>query len=142
MNIVRLSLVGVILLLGACMDPRPASLPETLTVTPPTAAVPAEFAAFSGVWRGRWGSCLDGALAVHTIRPDRSVDTVYAWGDCAQYNTSAGSTEQEGQIVGNVLTLKTFSTGAQASYELVPDGTLAGTYRRDGNITRGVFVRQ
>ena len=142
MNIVWLSFVGLILLLGACTDPRPASLPEKLTVTPPDASVPAEFAAFSGVWRGRWGSCIDGALGVHTIRPDGSVDTVYAWGDCATNNVSAGSTEQEGQIVGKVLTLKTFSTGAQASYELAPDGTLAGIYRRDGSITRGVFVRQ
>lgn len=142
MNIPRLTFLTFILLLGACMDPRPASLPDNLTVSPPAETIAPEVAAFSGIWAGRWGSCLDGKLAVLAIEPDGAVDTVYSWGDCAAYNISAGWTEHKGQITGTTLTLEQFGNGAKASYELKPDGTLAGTYLRDGSTTRGTFVRQ
>ena len=74
--------------------------------------------------------------------PSGSVDTIYAWGDCASSNISAGWSEHKGQVTGNTLALERFGNGAIAAYEMQPDGSLKGTYTRDGNITRGTFRRQ
>ena len=107
------------LLAGCKTGPQklePASLPPNPGIVTPGADVPAESAAFSGVWAGTWGSDLDGKLAVQTIQPDGKVRAIYAWGDHSGGRFTAGSTEASGQINDGTLTLDTFGNGANVSY--------------------------
>lgn len=129
--------------LASCAQPkRDAVIPASTVITTPSENVPAEFAAFSGVWTGNWGSCLPGKLAVKTISDTGAVETVYSWGDCAQWDIQQGWTERSGQIEDGVLRLEQFGNGALASYQIAADGSLAGTYLRDGNTTRGTFTKE
>jgi hypothetical protein len=61
-------------------------LPADLTVRPPGRAIPADIAAFSGRWEGRWSHGVDHILVVQRIWPRdaegrHKVRLVFAWGD-------------------------------------------------------------
>ena len=74
-----------------------------------------------------------------TAAASGAVDTIYSWGDCARSGISAGRTEHKGQIIDGTQTLERFGNGAFAADQLQPDGSLKGTYTRDGDTTRGTF---
>ena len=138
-----LYLLSILLVFAACQpaEQRPASIGENTQVITPTESVPAEFSAFSGVWVGSWGGCIDHKLAVQTVDEDGKVNAVYAVGDHCRGNFEAGSFQQTGQINGNVLTLDPFRNGAVATYTLREDGGLEGAYDRDGNVSRALLVK-
>lgn len=120
---------------------EPATIPPSTEIKEPAATVPAEYAAFSGLWSGKWGGVLDSKLAVHTVQPDGRVAAIYAWGDHPDGRFQAGSVATIGQIDGGVLKLEPFGDDVEAIFRLTEDGTLDATFDLRGEISRAEFTK-
>ena len=112
----------------------------SVVATPPGKGVPAKYAAFSGIWAGRLDGIYEGKLAVLTVSPGGQVTVTYAWGDLA--DNKPGVADGAGKIVGNTLKLARLPNGADATFIMQPDGTLAATYALAGQTYAGAFARQ
>ncbi|MDR7550090.1 MAG: hypothetical protein QN131_09170 [Armatimonadota bacterium] len=78
----------------------PVPLPANLRIQRPGADVPANRAAFSGVWVGKWDNALDTALTVAEFTP-LGVTAVYSWGVAPQWRiNSPGWTNVRGRFAG------------------------------------------
>lgn len=129
-------------LLAACQTTaKPAPEPHPTAVMAPGAEVPAEFAALSRVWKGKWGQPRDGNLAVLEISPGGMVKDVYVRGDHPTGQFQAGSREATGEIVGKHLTVYNSSGARLATYTLRDDGNLGGHYAFRNASSKGVFVK-
>ena len=117
-----------------------AVLDQSVVITPPGKGVPAKYAGFSGIWAGRLNGMYEGKLAVLTVSPRGQVTVTYAWGDLA--DNRPGVADGAGKIVGNTLKLGRLPNGADASFMMLPDGTLAATYALSGQNYTGAFARQ
>jgi hypothetical protein len=158
---VRLSkLFGLaVLALAACQSapdtapPAPAPLPapgppasgsavldSSVTVVPPAEKVPRKYAVFSGIWAGSWNGMSEGKLAVRTVAANGKVTVTYAWGTLA--DNRPGTADGQGRIAGSTLKLDRFANGADATFTMQANGTLAGTYALSGTTYAGVFSRQ
>ena len=129
--------------LPAVAAPAPegsAVLDPSVAITPPAKGVPSRYAAFSGIWAGRLDGMYEGKLAVLTISPRGQVTVTYAWGDLA--DNRPGVADGAGKIVGQTLKLGRLPNGADASFAMLPDGTLAATYTLAGQTYTGAFARQ
>ncbi|MCT2576419.1 MULTISPECIES: hypothetical protein [unclassified Mesorhizobium] len=115
-------------------------LDQTVAITPPGKSVPARYAAFSGIWAGRLDGTFEGKLAVLTVSPAGQVTVSYAWGDMA--DNKPGIADGAGRIAGNTLKLGRLPNGADITFTMQPDGTLAGTYTLAGQTYRGQFAKQ
>jgi hypothetical protein len=122
------------------LPPGSAVIDSSVTTTPPGKSVPAKYAAFSGIWVGRLEGLYEGKLAVLTVSPNGSVTVTYAWGNLA--DNRPGVADGAGKIVGNTLKLGRLPNGADASFMMLPDGTLAGTYTLASQTYTGTFIRQ
>lgn len=125
---------------AAPASPDTAVLDQSLTVTPPGKGVPAKYAAFSGIWAGRLDGLYEGKLAVLTVSPGGQATVSYAWGDVAE--NKPGVADGAGRIVGNTLKLGRLPNGADATFTMLPDGTLAATYALAGQTFKGQFAKQ
>lgn len=140
-------LISLMLLasLTACQttgsDPSPATIPSGTEMVEPADDVPEEYAAFFGVWSGKWDDVLDGKLAVRKVDPEGKVSVVYAWGDHPRGNFSSGSVTERAEIVNGVLTVRVGSRGAVATFEMRDDGSLKATWSRGGDPSHARFVR-
>jgi hypothetical protein len=136
-----LSIVLAAVLLTSCQTstPQPAVIDPAVVLTPPGSDVAPEIAAFSGTWVGTWGEKLDGKLAVQTLAADGTMTGVYAVGESPGF-FSAQSYDVTGKIVGGVLSIK-LNSGIYVTYQLQPDGSMTGEYRRYGQLTRGRFTK-
>lgn len=117
-----------------------AVIDQSVTITPPSKGVPTQYAAFSGIWAGRLEGMYEGKLAVQTVSPKGKVAVTYAWGDLA--DNRPGVADGTGKIVGNTLKLERLPNGADATFMMLPDGTLSGTYTLAGQTYTGAFIRQ
>ncbi|MCA8928725.1 MAG: hypothetical protein KDC18_11695 [Alphaproteobacteria bacterium] len=136
---------ALLLALSACKTvepPMPAVAPAGTAVVAPASDVPAQMAAFSGTWRGKWQRVLDALLVVETVSPTGQVQATYAWADALNWSIHAGSTRLKGQITGNTLQLEPLPDGGKIHYVMRPDGSLDGHYVWGGGPTEGHFVRQ
>ncbi|WP_421916836.1 hypothetical protein [Mesorhizobium sp.] len=135
----------------AAVPPQPASMPaasspgtaimdSSVTITPPAKGVAARYAAFSGIWTGRLDGQYDGKLAVQSVSSNGQVTVTYAWGVLGDNNP--GEAAGAGRIVGSTLKLGRLPNGADVSFRMLPDGTLAGTYTLVDHTYTGAFVRQ
>jgi hypothetical protein len=113
---------------------------ESVTITPPDGKVPTKYAAFSGIWSGSWNGVSEGKLAVKTVSANGRVTVSYAWGTLA--DNKPGTVDGQGKIGGSTLKLDRFANGADATFTMQGDGTLAGTYALSGITYTGVFSRQ
>jgi hypothetical protein len=131
--------------------PAPAPIPagppasgsavlDSVTITPPDAKVARKYAAFSGIWSGSWNGMAEGKLAVKTVSANGRVTVTYAWGTLA--DNKPGTVDGQGKIGGSTLKLDRFANGADATFTMQGDGTLAGTYALSGTTYAGVFSRQ
>ncbi|WP_287172647.1 hypothetical protein [Mesorhizobium sp.] len=111
-----------------------------MAVTPPAKTVPAKYAAFSGLWAGRLEGMYDAKLAVQTISSNGKVTVTYAWGTLG--DNHPGEAAGVGRIVGTTLKLERLPSGADVSFVMRPDRTLAGTVRLAGQTYTGAFVKQ
>ena len=119
----------------SAVDNQPAPLPNDASVTPPSEDVAPEFAAYSGVWNGQWGTSLDTKLVVETINPP-SADVIYAWGT-NQNIEEAGWLRRTGHFDNGQLIVD-LNPGVQVVYEMGSNGTLSAEYtddRRNWNST-------
>ncbi|RWP46121.1 MAG: hypothetical protein EOR04_00860 [Mesorhizobium sp.] len=127
--------------------PDPAAVPsgsaiidQSVAVTPPAKTVPTKYAAFSGLWAGRLDGMYDAKLAVQTISSNGKVTVTYAWGTLG--DNHPGEAAGVGRIVGTTLKLERLPNGADVSFVMRPDRTLAGTVRLAGQTYTGAFVKQ
>ncbi|WP_287303429.1 hypothetical protein [Mesorhizobium sp.] len=111
-----------------------------MAVTPPAKTVPTKYAAFSGLWAGRLEGMYDAKLAVQTISSNGKVTVTYAWGTLG--DNHPGEAAGVGRIVGTTLKLERLPNGADISFVMRPDRTLAGTVRLAGQTYTGAFVKQ
>lgn len=102
----------------------PVPMPGDLRVVVPSSDVPADRAALSGVWVGKWDNILDTGLAVEEIAASGSIRAVYAWGVASAWNINQpGWTRAPGES-GLVV-----ATGlAPVTYRLRPDGRLDAAF--------------
>ena len=117
-----------------------AVLDPTVTITPPDAKVARKYAAFSGVWTGNWDGMFEGKLAVRSVSAKGQVAVTYAWGTLA--DNKPGTADGKGRISGSTMKLERFANGADATFTMQGDGTLAGTYVLSGVTYTGVFNRR
>jgi dienelactone hydrolase len=100
-------------------------LPPDLTLTPPSADVPPDIAAFAGMWAGdRWDGKVPHALAVERVGADGTASLVYALGADKSASHIHGFERLTGKIAGGRLTVT--AGGNAVVYSLTPDGRLAG----------------
>lgn len=116
-----------------------AVLDQSVAITPPGKGVPARYAKFSGIWAGRLDGQYEGKLAVLTVSQGGQVTVSYAWGDVA--DNKPGVADGAGRIVGNRLKLGRLPNGADATFTMLPDGTLDVTYTLGDQTYRGPFAR-
>ena len=124
----------------ATIPPGSAIMDQSATITPPAKSVPTKYAAFSGIWAGRLAGTYDGTLAVQSVSSNGEVTVNYAWGILGDNNP--GEAAGAGKIVGTTLKLGRLPNGADVSFKMLPDGTLAGTYALAGQTYTGTFIRQ
>ena len=82
----------------------------------------------------------EGKLAVLTVSAGGQVTVSYAWGDVA--DNKPGVADGAGRIVGNTLKLGRLPNGADITFTMLPDGTLAATHALAGHTYSGSFARQ
>ena len=82
----------------------------------------------------------EGKLAVRTVSAKGRVTVTYAWGTLA--DNKPGTVDGQGKIGGSALKLDRFANGADATFTMQGDGTLAGTYALSGTTYTGVFSRR
>ncbi|RWF73432.1 MAG: hypothetical protein EOS26_17975 [Mesorhizobium sp.] len=117
-----------------------AIMHQSVAVTPPDKAVPTKYAVFSGLWAGRLDGRYDAILAVQTISSNGKVTVTYAWGTLG--DNHPGEAAGAGRIVGSTLKLERLPNGADVSFVMRPDRTLAGTVRLAGQTYTGAFLKQ
>jgi hypothetical protein len=125
---------------AAAVPPGSAIMDQSVTITPPAKGVPTKYAAFSGMWVGRLEGTDEAKVAMQTISPNGKVTVTFAWGMLGDNNP--GEAAGAGKIVGTTLKLGRLPNGADVSFMMLPDGTLAGTVMLAGQTYTGVFIRQ
>lgn len=136
--------VGITLTLSAACS-RPATetspqilLPSDLAMPSIAVDVPAEVAAFGGVWGGDgWQGLLPHVLVVERINSDGTAEVVYALGDSSNGKIKGSWSRHIGTISGGGLHF-IFPNGAVVDYVMNGDGTLLGRYVMEG---RPSYVR-
>lgn len=124
----------------AAVAPGSAIMDQSVTITPPAPVVPKKCAAFSGMWAGRLQGMYDAEVAVQTISANGNVTVTVAWGKLADNNP--GEAAGTGRISGTTLKLGRLPNGADISFVMLSDRTLAGTYTLAGQVYTGDFIKQ
>ena len=119
--------VGACLILGlaACQNANSSGSNAPATAT---ATIPAEYAAFEGVWVGKVDGVMDATFDIRSVRSDGKVFGTYKHGAWPTYGIEPGSTRISGSIVRDLLTLKKFSNGGQWTLVLRDDGAVDATF--------------
>ncbi len=116
----------------------PVPMPGDLRIIPPSSDIPANRAAFSGVWVGKWEGFLDTALAVQEITPS-GVAAVYSWGVAPQWNIrQSGWSRKQGVFTG--ATELQLRGDPLIIYRMRPDGRLDAEFQSQ-QLTRGTLTR-
>lgn len=123
------------------LGPGRAPLLDDVGIAQPTDDVPAELAAFVGVWDGRWETRLDSSLAVQRVTAEGEATVTYAWGD-SRGNFDAGRVRRAGQIKDGTLYLDRFGNGARARFHMRDNGMLRATYVDGARSWKGNFRRR
>jgi len=113
---------------------------QSVAITPPGKGIPAKYAAFSGLWAGRLEGMYEAKLAVQTISSNGKVTVTYAWGNLA--DNYPGEAAGAGRIIGTTLKLGRLPNGADLSFVMQSDGTLAATVALSGQTYTGSFLKQ
>ena len=117
-------------------------LPRDVGVRAPSAETPAQRAAFSGAWAGKWVHGRAHTLVVERI-DERSVRLVYSWGPGGRRKgeeSPGGFRRVLGQFADDGALRTSMPNGATVTYRLAADRhSLQGEYVRDGQSFQGVF---
>src|SRR5262249_16217281 len=123
----------------AAAIPRP---PE-VHVTPPSADLPREVAAFSGTWEGVWNNVISSRLVVEDIHAD-SARVVYAWADSPQGRFPGGWMRVDAQVLpGGKLQWQSKESGATFTFTMAKDRmSLAGEREVGGDVVMTVMMQK
>jgi hypothetical protein len=100
-------------------------MPSDLRIVPPAPDVPANQAAYSGIWLGKWDDIQDTALAIAEIGGGR-IRGVYAWGSAPAWSVNqSGSRWVQGVFAGGNLRVDIPPVGS-ATYRIFSEGVLEG----------------
>jgi hypothetical protein len=107
-----------VLVLGSPASAAPLATLPVVTITPPTADLPFDVAALSGIWEGAWDGWLPTRLAVEAFERDsRVIAVVYTWGDHPSGRSPGGSIRRRLSVF-HLGTLQ-WESGLSASQEPV-----------------------
>ena len=115
-------------------------LPASTRIQAPKPDVPEKYARFVGKWGpADWDGNLSHILIVEDVDVSGNARTIYAYGEFVGWNVKPAWIRKKGHIVGNELRLDRFGNGAEVNYEYRSDGTLHGTYERQGTVATVVL---
>jgi dienelactone hydrolase len=115
-------------------------LPPDIQIVAPGVNVPAQAAAFSGIWAdGAWDGILPHVLILENVSVKGEASVIYSYGDAPDWNTKAGFSRVQGRIENARLTFSLGDGAARAEYVISPRGDLNGTYTRGRNVSK-VFL--
>lgn len=121
---------------------RSVALPKDINIVLPDPDVPADLAAFSGVWGGIWDyqRRLPNVLAVEQIvmEPTPHATVVYAWGNGSPAPPSYYRVQAA--FVGGTLYVA-IPPGSRMTYRIRPDGTLDGHHQVETYSAQAVLKR-
>lgn len=103
----------------------------------PAAGVPANVAAFSGIWGRTWNGVLPALLVVERVDPDGSAESHYVWGDAPQWQVRSGSVKFRTKIAGQTLS---WGKDPRFDFAKASDGTLHGDRLVAGSDTAEVTM--
>jgi dienelactone hydrolase len=103
------------------------TLPDDISITPPSSAVSSAAAAFSGAWLGTWGGELPTALIVEQINSNGTARVIYSWGDSPSNGFKMGWARYTAQISNTQLRLPS-TNGHEMDFTLQSTGLLLGRY--------------
>ncbi len=110
-----------------------AVLPHDTQVVPPSEAIPASLARYSGKWFGVSDGILDHLLVVENIRSRHEVDAIYAWGVAYQWGINEPGWERfKGAFRNGKLVLEAADWKQTITYEITQDGSMDSYYQRPG----------
>src|SRR5262249_1768116 len=90
-------------------------------VTPPSADLPREAAAFARTWEGAWNNVVSSRLVVEDIHAD-SARVVYAWADHPQGRFPGGWMRVDAQVLpGATLYWQSKESGATFTFTMAKD---------------------
>lgn len=135
-----------LLVAGCASGPSSAPLPPDVNLVVPSASLAPDIRALAGKWSGKWKSRygqLDHVLIVERLEGS-SASVIYSTG--ALVSTQGGGPSPgwfrvNGTVEPGTLTLS-MRNGAQVTYKLQADGTLSGTYVRQGDTSTGTLTRE
>ena len=73
-------------------------LPHNTSVAQPGPEVRRELSAFAGTWTAKWSGILDSTFIVQSVDNEKA-QTIYAWGDAPQWNTTKGYVVQVAKVL-------------------------------------------
>lgn len=116
---------------------------EQITIVPPGAGVPADVAAFSGWWEGKWSSQLPGLFIVKELSA-RSAQVVVGWGNAPSFGIYAGYEHIKAKLISeDPPTLQVDLYGRIFTYVLNKDKqSVAATYEFGGDADSGIFPKK
>ena len=115
------------------------ALPSNIDIVAPSESVAAEARPFSGKWYGVWDDTLEHILVVEEISGPEAVVFIYGYGAAPSWGIQKpGWARVKGVLEGETLK-GTLRNGATVTYKLQPDGTLKGSWERQGNVARATL---
>ncbi len=92
-----------------------------------------------GAWVGAWGGVLKHILLVESVAPDGPARVVYAIGDNPAFGIQRAWSRQTATVSERRLTIAT--AAMSATYELISQDALAGTYARGTIRSQAIMAR-
>lgn len=137
--------LSLLVIAGCASGPSSAPLPPDVNVVAPDAALAPGLKGLAGKWSGKWKGRygqLDHILIVERIDAGKA-SVVYATGTLVSTQgggPSPGWFRLNGSVEPGLLKLS-LRNGAQVTYRLQADGTLSGTYDRQGDVSSATLTR-
>jgi dienelactone hydrolase len=117
-------------------------LPQDVRIVVPGANIPAQAAAFSGVWAGgAWDGLLPHLLIVENIATTGGASVIYSTADAPDMNSKASSSRVQGKIENGRLTFTLKDGKARVEYVIGTGGDLNGTFTIGDAVSRIVLAK-
>jgi dienelactone hydrolase len=112
-------------------------LPQDVQIVAPGLKVPAQAAAFSGVWAGgAWDGILPHVLIVENITDAGDASVIYSFSDASDWNVKASFSRVQGRIDNGRLMFTLRNGEAHVEYIIGEGGDLKGTYTRGKGVSK------
>lgn len=119
---------------------QPTPLPETLNIVPPGSDVPAEIAAFSGIWEGIWNNGRSATIAIEEINPPEVI-AIYSWGFMNWRHGEAGWARYMARVEKNSIIIER-DARRKITATLLENGEMRAVYKKRSEILIGIFKKK